>query len=49
MTVLNAIKEDAVSYRISDPEEYFKALSFYANTSEADGHVIVLDMEYSQY
>ncbi|EAW15645.1 uncharacterized protein NFIA_049860 [Aspergillus fischeri NRRL 181] len=42
MTALDVIKEDALSYRVNEPEEYFKALSFYAKTSSADGHADVI-------
>lgn len=44
MTVLDVIKEDALAYRVSAPEEYFKALSLYSNTSTADGHRNVLEL-----
>lgn len=44
MTVLDVIKEDALSYKTHEPEEYFKALSLYANTSKADGHANVLEI-----
>ncbi|KKK25384.1 hypothetical protein P175DRAFT_0497886 [Aspergillus ochraceoroseus IBT 24754] len=44
MTVLDVIKEDALSYRVNEPEEYFKALLFYANTSSADGHADVIEV-----
>ncbi|KAE8149526.1 hypothetical protein BDV25DRAFT_156134 [Aspergillus avenaceus] len=42
MTVLDVIKEDALSYRVNAPEEYFEALSIYSKTSGADGHLDVL-------
>jgi hypothetical protein len=44
MTVLEVIKEDALSYRVSSPEECFKAVSFYFGTSKTDGHADVLDI-----
>lgn len=44
MRVLEVIKEDALSYRVSSPEEYFKAVSFYLDTSKNDGHTNVLDI-----
>lgn len=44
MTVLEIIKEDALSYRVSAPEEYFKAVSFYHGTSKNDGRTDVLDI-----
>ncbi|OJK04726.1 hypothetical protein ASPACDRAFT_74297 [Aspergillus aculeatus ATCC 16872] len=42
MTVLEVIKEEALSYRVSYPEEYFKAVAFYRGTSENDGRADVL-------
>ncbi|RHZ49510.1 uncharacterized protein CDV56_106561 [Aspergillus thermomutatus] len=44
MTVLDVIKEDALLYRVNEPEEYFKALFFYAKTSGADGHADVIEV-----
>ncbi|KAJ5377777.1 uncharacterized protein N7496_005186 [Penicillium cataractarum] len=44
MTVLEVIKEDALSYRVSSPEEYCSAVSFYRGTSKNDGHLDVLDI-----
>jgi hypothetical protein len=44
MTVLDVIKDDALSYRVKEPEESFKALLFYANTSGADGHADVIEV-----
>ncbi|KAJ5949990.1 hypothetical protein N7454_001574 [Penicillium verhagenii] len=44
MTVLELIKEDALSYWESEPEEYLKALDLYSNTSMADGHTNVLEV-----
>ncbi|WAO97161.1 Hypothetical protein NCS54_01487500 [Fusarium falciforme] len=38
MTVLQSIEEDALGYKISDPEDYAKAEAFYAQTSDHDGH-----------
>ncbi|KAJ5618571.1 hypothetical protein N7528_006682 [Penicillium herquei] len=43
-TVLEAIKEDALEYRVNEPEEYSKALMVYATTSTSDGHTSILDM-----
>ncbi|GIK06704.1 hypothetical protein Aspvir_002354 [Aspergillus viridinutans] len=43
MTVLEVIKEDALGYRVNDPEIYFQALLFYA-TSSADGHADVIEL-----
>ncbi|KAL3451533.1 hypothetical protein BJX65DRAFT_268050 [Aspergillus insuetus] len=43
-TVMEEIKEDALAYRVNDPEEYFQALSFYAGTSASDGHVDVIEV-----
>ncbi|KAJ5701107.1 hypothetical protein N7488_008655 [Penicillium malachiteum] len=42
--VLEAIKEDALEYRVNEPEEYIKALTIYATTSTSDGHTNILDM-----
>ncbi|KAL4861959.1 hypothetical protein BDV12DRAFT_179601 [Aspergillus spectabilis] len=44
LTVIEVIKEDALGYRVNAPEEYFKALAFYATTSAEDGHKDVLDL-----
>ncbi|KAF7184825.1 hypothetical protein CNMCM7691_006694 [Aspergillus felis] len=44
MTLLDVIEEDALSYRVNEPEEYFKALLFYAKTSGADGHADVIEV-----
>ncbi|PYH49648.1 uncharacterized protein BP01DRAFT_396325 [Aspergillus saccharolyticus JOP 1030-1] len=44
MTVLEVIKENALSYRVSNPEEYFKAVAFYRGTSKDDGRADVLDV-----
>jgi hypothetical protein len=44
MAVLDVIKEEALSYRVKEPEESFKALLFYANTSGADGHADVIEV-----
>jgi hypothetical protein len=43
-SVLDVIKEDALNYRVTAPEEYAKALSLYAETSRADGRTDVLGM-----
>ncbi|KAM6508128.1 hypothetical protein FALCPG4_018015 [Fusarium falciforme] len=37
-TVLQSIEEDALGYKINDPEDYAKAQAFYAQTSDHDGH-----------
>jgi hypothetical protein len=44
MSVLDVIKEDALGYRVGEPEQYAKALSFYATSSSADGHADVIEM-----
>ncbi|KAJ5992990.1 hypothetical protein N7451_008714 [Penicillium sp. IBT 35674x] len=44
MTVLDVIKEDALGYRVGDPEGYAEALLFYAKSSSADGHADVLEL-----
>lgn len=44
MTVLDVIKEDALEYRVNEPEEYAKALSFYAKASSADGRADVIEI-----
>lgn len=44
MTVLDVIKEDALGYRVGEPEQYSKALLFYANTSTADGRPDIIDL-----
>jgi hypothetical protein len=41
-TVLDVIKEDALIYRVTAPEEYAMALSLYAKTSSNDGRTDVL-------
>ncbi|TVY62473.1 hypothetical protein Focb16_v004218 [Fusarium oxysporum f. sp. cubense] len=38
MTVLQSIEEDALSYKLNDPEDYAKAQALYAQTSDHDGH-----------
>ncbi|KAK2667010.1 hypothetical protein RAB80_017431 [Fusarium oxysporum f. sp. vasinfectum] len=38
MTVLQSIEEDALGYKLNDPEDYAKAQKFYAQTSDHDGH-----------
>jgi hypothetical protein len=43
-TVMEEIKEDALGYRVNNPEEYFQALDFYAGTSDADGHADVIEV-----
>ncbi|CEN61077.1 hypothetical protein ASPCAL07743 [Aspergillus calidoustus] len=44
MTAMEQIKEDALAYRVNDPDIYFEALLFYATTSAADGHVDVIEV-----
>lgn len=45
LTVLGVIEEDAIGYRVGDPDLYAEALSFYAETSSEDTHATeVLDM-----
>lgn len=41
--VLEMIEEDALGYRLGDPDIYAEALSFYAN-SVGDGHPEVLEI-----
>ncbi|OOQ89665.1 hypothetical protein PEBR_07421 [Penicillium brasilianum] len=43
-TVLEMIEEDALGYKVDDPEVYDEALSFYANTNPADGHPEVIEI-----
>ncbi|KAJ5108015.1 hypothetical protein N7456_004690 [Penicillium angulare] len=43
-TVLEVIKEDALEYKINDPEEYCKALKLYARSSSSDGHLGIIEM-----
>ncbi|KAL9572178.1 hypothetical protein ACKAV7_003666 [Fusarium commune] len=38
MTVLQSIEEDALGYKLNDPEDYAKAQALYAQTSDHDGH-----------
>ncbi|KAL1853736.1 hypothetical protein Plec18167_005055 [Paecilomyces lecythidis] len=44
MAVFERIKEDALKYRISTPEQYTDALLLYGNTSVEDQHTDVIDM-----
>ncbi|KAL2847386.1 hypothetical protein BJX68DRAFT_113430 [Aspergillus pseudodeflectus] len=44
MTVMEEIKEDALAYRVNDPDIYFDALLFYATTSAADGHPDIIEV-----
>lgn len=44
ITVLESLKEDAIGYKISDPDWYAKALLFYAKTNSTDGHPEVIDI-----
>ncbi|KAH7150531.1 hypothetical protein B0J13DRAFT_290112 [Dactylonectria estremocensis] len=44
LTVLEAIKEDAISYARYSPERYDEALAVYVNTSSADGHPEVMEI-----
>ncbi|KAF3395951.1 hypothetical protein F1880_006835 [Penicillium rolfsii] len=43
-TVLEMIEEDALGYKLGDPEVYAEALSFYAGTSSTDGHPEVIEI-----
>jgi hypothetical protein len=43
-TVLEMIEEDALGYKLGDPEVYAEAVSFYANTSSNDGHPEVIEI-----
>ncbi|KAM5528963.1 hypothetical protein FOXYSP1_16807 [Fusarium oxysporum f. sp. phaseoli] len=38
MTVLQSIEEDALGYKLNDPEDYAKAQALYTQTSDYDGH-----------
>ncbi|KAI1045827.1 hypothetical protein LB505_014497 [Fusarium chuoi] len=42
MTVLQSIEEDALGYKMNDPEDYANAQKFYAKTSDHDGHKHVI-------
>lgn len=44
LTVLQSIEEDAEGYKANAPEQYTEALSFYANTSNLDEHVDVMEV-----
>ncbi|KAG7402871.1 hypothetical protein Forpe1208_v016914 [Fusarium oxysporum f. sp. rapae] len=44
MTVLQSIEEDALGYKLNDPEDYAKAQKFYAKTSDRDGHKDVIEI-----
>ena len=44
MTVLEMIEEDALGYRVSDPDIYAEALSFYEKTKSSDGHPEVIEI-----
>ncbi|KAJ6014521.1 hypothetical protein N7540_009112 [Penicillium herquei] len=41
--VLEAIKQNALEYKVNDPEEYSQALSLYQTTNPSDGHPDVID------
>lgn len=43
-TVLEAIEEDAISYRRSEPDIYLEALLFYKSRSSTDGHADIIEM-----
>ncbi|CAI7593113.1 unnamed protein product [Penicillium glandicola] len=43
-TVLEMIEEEALGYKVSDPEVYDVALSFYAKTKPTDGHPEVIEI-----
>jgi hypothetical protein len=43
-TVLEMIEEDALGYKVGDPEVYDVALSFYAKTKPTDGHPEVIEI-----
>lgn len=47
--MLDVIKEDTLGYRASETVEYYKTLSFYANTNSTDGRpdiiVLVRDLD----
>lgn len=43
-TVLEMIEEDALGYKVGDPEVYDEALAFYASTKSADGHPEVIEI-----
>lgn len=44
MTVLQSIEEDALGYKLNDPEDYAKAQQFYTQTSDHDGHKDVIEV-----
>ncbi|CAF3626899.1 unnamed protein product [Fusarium graminearum] len=44
VTVLDRIEEDAMEYKVNEPELFSHALSFYANTSSNDTHTEILDL-----
>ncbi|KAM0306795.1 hypothetical protein HYE67_002790 [Fusarium culmorum] len=44
VTVLDRIEEDAIEYKVNEPELFSHALSFYANTSSNDTHTEILDL-----
>jgi hypothetical protein len=44
MPAMEQIKEDALAYRVNDPDIYFEALLFYATTSAADGHPDIIEV-----
>lgn len=43
-TVLEAIEEDALSYRRGEPDIYLEALLFYKGRSSTDGHAEIIEM-----
>ncbi|QPC71862.1 hypothetical protein HYE68_002614 [Fusarium pseudograminearum] len=44
LTVLDRIEEDAMEYKVNEPELFSHALSFYANTSSNDTHTEILEL-----
>ncbi|KAF0640885.1 hypothetical protein NXS19_007898 [Fusarium pseudograminearum] len=44
LTVLDRIEEDAMEYKVNEPELFSHALYFYANTSSNDTHSEILDL-----
>ncbi|KAJ5389144.1 uncharacterized protein N7496_000212 [Penicillium cataractarum] len=43
-TVLEMIEEDALGYKVGDPDIYEEALAFYASTKPTDGHPEVIEI-----
>ncbi|KAI8710767.1 hypothetical protein NCS52_01536500 [Fusarium sp. LHS14.1] len=44
MTVLQSIEEDALEYKMNDPEGYAEAQAFYARINDHDGHKEVIQI-----